>query len=79
MARPDLGADGTLRPVVDLLVEQIECALKIEVTLNPYLRLMLGRKDFWHGVCSVLDEQTDIPTPCLFPSISETCVLHEAM
>lgn len=24
-ARPDLGEGGTLRPVVDLLVEQIEC------------------------------------------------------
>lgn len=56
MARPDLGADGTLRPVVDLLVEQIECALKPEVTLNPYMRLMLGHKGIWHGVCSVLDE-----------------------
>lgn len=27
MARPDLGEGGNLRPVVDLLVEQIECAL----------------------------------------------------
>ena len=26
-ARPDLGEGGNLRPVVDLLVEQIECAL----------------------------------------------------
>ena len=25
MARPDLGDGGSLRPVVDLLVEQIEC------------------------------------------------------
>jgi G3E family GTPase len=25
-ARPDLGDGGNLRPVVDLLVEQIECA-----------------------------------------------------
>jgi len=29
ISRPDLGEGGALRPVVDLLVEQIECALLI--------------------------------------------------
>lgn len=31
-ARPDLGDGGSLRPVVDLLVEQLECALFIIAT-----------------------------------------------
>ena len=32
-ARPDLGEGGNLRPVVDLLVEQIECAPALLVAL----------------------------------------------
>ena len=35
MARPDLGEGGALRPVVDLLVEQIECDT-LRMTSNAF-------------------------------------------
>ena len=34
ISRPDLGEGGALRPVVDLLVEQIECASPVRCTCD---------------------------------------------
>ena len=42
MARPDLGEGGNLRPVVDLLVEQIECAHSLPRAQQPHLALTSG-------------------------------------
>ncbi len=52
-ARPDLGEGGNLRPVVDLLVEQIECA--DFVILNKIDQLDAGQLESLKGIASSLN------------------------
>ena len=53
VARPDLGEGGNLRPVVDLLVEQIECA--DFVILNKIDQLDAGQLESLKGIASSLN------------------------
>ncbi len=53
VARPDLGEGGNLRPVVDLLVEQIECA--DFVILNKTDQLDAGQLESLKGIASSLN------------------------
>ena len=52
-ARPDLGEGGNLRPVVDLLVEQIECA--DFVILNKIDQLDEGQLESLKGIAQSLN------------------------
>lgn len=52
-ARPDLGDGGTMRPVVDLLVEQIECADYI--ILNKIDQLDAAQLESLKGIASSLN------------------------
>ena len=52
-ARPDLGEGGNLRPVVDLLVEQIECA--DFVILNKIDQLDAAQLESLKGIASSLN------------------------
>lgn len=52
-ARPDLGDGGNLRPVVDLLVEQIECADYI--ILNKIDQLDAAQLESLKGIASSLN------------------------
>lgn len=52
-ARPDLGEGGNLRPVVDLLVEQIECA--DFVILNKIDQLDAAQLESLKGIASALN------------------------
>lgn len=63
-ARPDLGEGGNLRPVVDLLVEQIECA--DFVILNKIDQLDAAQLESLKGIASALNPLSKV----LFTHIS---------
>ena len=68
-ARPDLGEGGNLRPVVDLLVEQIECA--DFVILNKIDQLDAAQLESLKGIASSLNPLSKVPLLCCY-----LCMLH---
>lgn len=60
-ARPDLGEGGNLRPVVDLLVEQIECA--DFVILNKIDQLDAAQLESLKGIASSLNPLSKVTPP----------------
>lgn len=67
-ARPDLGEGGNLRPVVDLLVEQIECA--DFVILNKIDQLDAAQLESLKGIASSLNPLSKVRLPyCLHSNL----------
>ncbi|KAL0027977.1 hypothetical protein WJX79_007622 [Trebouxia sp. C0005] len=81
-ARPDLGEGGNLRPVVDLLVEQIECA--DFVILNKIDQLDAGQLESLKGIASSLNplskvftcEQARVDLEQVFGREAQSLVAH---
>lgn len=81
-ARPDLGEGGNLRPVVDLLVEQIECA--DFVILNKIDQLDAGQLESLKGIASSLNplskvftcEQAKVDLEQVFGREAQSLVAH---
>lgn len=81
-ARPDLGEGGNLRPVVDLLVEQIECA--DFVILNKIDQLDAAQLESLKGIASSLNplakvfacEQARLDLEQVFGKEAQSLVAH---
>ena len=76
-ARPDLGEGGNLRPVVDLLVEQIECA--DFVILNKIDQLDAAQLESLKGIASSLNPLAKVLCPVQVLLFCNPCLCQECM
>ena len=75
-ARPDLGEGGNLRPVVDLLVEQIECA--DFVILNKIDQLDAGQLESLKGIATSLNPLSKVISQSGLRKATYLLMLHES-
>ena len=72
-ARPDLGEGGNLRPVVDLLVEQIECA--DFVILNKIDQLDEGQLESLKGIAQSLNPLAKVRFLIIYATVAcDSCM-----